>query len=94
MAFALVEVFSSFRPFFPGGRCVVFTIMACWFYVGKVLTSLAFLSEIMGSDMIFNMLAMIVFPLFVILGPVILVFVITGFYFCTSQLSKESSSFK
>ena len=68
--------------------------MACWFYVGKVLTSLAFLSEIMGSDMIFNMLAMIVFPLFVILGPVILVFVITGFYFCTSQLSKESSSFK
>ena len=39
--------------------------MACWFYVGKVLTSLAFLSEITGSDMIFDdMSAVIVFPLF------------------------------
>ena len=28
----------------------VFAIMACWFYIGEVLTSLAFPSEITGSD--------------------------------------------
>ena len=39
--------------------------MTCWFYVEKVLTSLAFLSEFTESDMIFDdMLAAIVFPLF------------------------------
>ena len=69
--------------------------MACWFYVGKVLTSLAFLFEITGSDMIFHdMLAVIVFLLFLTLDLAILIFVATGFYFCTSQLSKESGSLK
>ena len=28
----------------------VVAIMACWFYIGEVLTSLAYLSEITGSD--------------------------------------------
>ena len=66
------------------------------FYVGKVKTSLACLSEMTGFEMIFDMLAILFPAIFVTLGPAIfIVFIVVGFQFCTSlQFSRESCSLK
>ena len=93
VVFAVVEFFSSFCPFLPGSWCVVFATMTCWFYVAKVWTSLAFLSKITESDVIFDDRECLS-AIFVTLGSAILVFIISEFKFCTSQLNKESGSLK
>ena len=74
-------IFQLFFVLFCQAVDVLFSpLRHVFFYIGKVLTSLAFLSEITGSDKIFDdvrrdcLSASFVRP-----SPAILVFVITGF---------------